>query len=49
MLSESGTDGSGGAFDDVDVAVAVGVVLLLEPVRPARVLGVFVAGPNSQY
>ena len=37
VLSESGTEGNGGG------AVAVGVVVLLEPVRPARLLGVFVA------
>lgn len=37
VLSESGTDGSGGGFDD---AVAVVVVLLLDPVRPARLLGI---------
>lgn len=36
MLSESGTDGSGGAFDEV--AVAVGAALLLEPVSPTEAL-----------
>ena len=41
MLRESGTDGSGGAFEDV--AVAVGVALLFDPVRPALLLDVFVA------
>ena len=48
MPSDSGTEGSGGAFGAV--AVAVGAVLLLEPVSPARLLGVFVvAGPNGKY
>jgi hypothetical protein len=36
VLSESGTDGSGGALDDV--AVDVGAVLLLDPVRPVLLL-----------
>jgi len=40
LLSESGTDGSGGGFD---VAVPAGAVLL-DPVRPARLLAVLAAG-----
>jgi hypothetical protein len=36
VLRESGTDGNGGALEDV--AVAVGAVLLFDPVSPARVL-----------
>jgi len=36
VLSESGTDGSGGALEDV--AVEVGVVLLFDPVRPTEAL-----------
>ena len=41
VLRESGTDGNGGAFDDV--AVAVGAALLFDPVSPALLLDVFVA------
>lgn len=37
VLSVSGTDGSGGAVDDA-VAVAVGVALLPDPVRPTEAL-----------
>jgi len=36
VLSESGTDGSGGALEDV--AVEVGAVLLFDPVRPTEAL-----------
>lgn len=38
VLRESGTDGSGGAPADVEDAVAVGVVVLLEPVKPTEAL-----------
>lgn len=37
VLKESGTDGNGGALEDV-VVVALGIVLLLDPVSPAQVL-----------
>jgi hypothetical protein len=42
LVRESGTDGSGGGFD---VAVAV---LLFDPVRPARLLAVLLAGVPSR-
>ena len=46
VLRESGTDGNGGALDDV--AVVVGVEVLFEPVSPARVLVFVVADvPNG--
>jgi hypothetical protein len=38
VLSESGTEGRGGAVEEVVDAVAVGAVLLFEPVSPARLL-----------
>jgi hypothetical protein len=47
VLSVSGTDGSGGAVDDA-VAVAVGVVLLLDPVRPTPVLAMHAADVASR-
>ena len=36
VLRESGTDGNGGALEDV--VVEVGVVLLFDPVRPVLLL-----------
>jgi hypothetical protein len=36
VLRESGTDGNGGALEDV--VVEVGVVLLFDPVRPTEAL-----------
>lgn len=37
VLRESGTDGNGGAFEDI-VDVALGVVLLFDPVSPTEAL-----------
>jgi len=37
VLRESGTDGNGGAFEDV-VGVALGVMLLFDPVSPTEAL-----------
>lgn len=38
MLRESGSEGNGGAPVDVEVAAEVGVVVVLEPVRPTEAL-----------
>jgi len=48
VLRESGTDGNGGAFEDV-VGVALGVVLLFDPVSPVQMLVAAAADvPNAR-